>query len=361
MRTLYVLALAVALMLGVPAAAKTAVPPGYPQSYANDIVAAHKEGRLKIWSVTDSKRVAPLLAGFRRLYPGIALEYVELPAHDLYHRFVQEADSGKRTADLLWSSAMDLQIKLVNDGYSQPYVSPERPNLPGWAVWKNEAWGITAEPIVFGYNRNLTRRYRDLPRTHPGMVRFLNENARALHGKVATYDPAVSAVGYLYLAQDKYAFPNTWDLVRAMGRSGVKLYPTAEDILGRLGNGQLAVAYDLIGSYALDAQARNPNIMVVVPRDYTLVMSRIAMIPANARNPKAARLFLDYMLSPTGQRNLAAQHMTPVRTDYPLPQNLRLDMASARAIRVGPALLVHQDRLTRTKFLRDWSRALAGN
>lgn len=337
-----------------------AQPANYPRAYQQIVDAAAREASLSIWSVTDTASANALINGFRRRYPGIRVDYLELPAQTLYDRFLIDANSNRGTADFLWSSAMDLQIKLVNDGYSQSYVSPEKSNLPDWAVWKNEAWGITAEPIVFAYNRRLMAAYPKVPGTHPDLLRFLTRNSRSLRGKVATYDPAVSAVGYLYLAQDKHANHNTWDLVRAMGQADARLYPTTEAILDELASGRLAFAYDMIGSYALKAQARNPQIGVIVPRDYTLVMSRIAMIPARARHPNAARLFLDYLLSRHGQSLLIAQHMTPVRTDVALPASMRVNALSARAIRVGPALLVHQDQLTRAKFLRDWNRAMAG-
>ncbi len=334
-------------------------PSTYPGAYASIVDEASREGSLTIWSVTDSRQVTALLAGFRQLYPRIAVHYVELPAKELYSNFLAEEQAGRGTSDFLWSSAMDLQIKLVNDGYSQPYASPERASLPPWAVWKNEAWGITAEPIVFVYNRRLLRAFPKVPGTHPDLVRFLKRNGTALHGKVATYDPTVSAVGYLYLSQDSQANLNTWDLVSALGRAGVKLFATTGEILTRLADRRLAFAYDMVGSYALEAQAHNPDIGVIVPRDYALVMSRIAVIPKAARHPNAARLFLDYLLSRSGQAHLADQYMIPVRTNFPLSPGLRIIEGSERAIRVGPALLVHQDQLTRRKFLRDWARALA--
>lgn len=348
------------LGMTLASSAARAWPSTYPRTYGQIVKAANQEATLTIWSVTDSSSVTSLLEGFRRMHPGIRIQYVELPARTIFDRVIRDANAGRGTADFLWSSAMDLQIKLVNDGYSQPYASPERPKLPEWAVWKNEAWGTTAEPIVFAYNRKLMASYGKVPGTHPDLVRFLTANASRLRGKVATYDPAVSAVGYLYLAQDKHANHNTWDLVRALGKSGVRLYPTTDSILDELGSGKLAFAYDMIGSYALKAQARNPQIGVMVPRDYALVMSRIAVIPAKARHPNAAKLFLDYLLSREGQTLLIAQHMTPVRTDLPQPAAMQVNALSARAIRVGPALLVHQDQLTRAKFLRDWARALSG-
>lgn len=348
-----------ALMLGACPAAKEAWPTNYSGSHDQIVDAASHEGELTIWSVTDSQRVQGLLAGFHRLYPAVKVRYVELKAKELYSNFLIDAQTGQGTPDFLWSSAMDMQIKLVNDGYSQPYRSPEIASLPDWAVWKNEAWGTTAEPIVFAYNRRLMQPGWIVPETHSELVRFLNLHADALRGKIATYDPAVSAVGYLYLAQDREANHNTWDLVSAMGAAGVQLYPATEDILSRLADRRLAFAYDMIGSYALEAQAHNPDVGVVVPRDYTLVMSRIAIIPKGARHPNAARLFLDYLLSREGQAHLAEQYMTPVRTDFPMPSAMRLNQESARAIRVGPALLVHQDTLTRRKFLNGWSQALS--
>lgn len=353
-----VLVFALCCMILAPFAA-SARPSPYPRSYDDTIRAARREGALTIWSVTDTRSASVLIEGFRAQYPNIKVKYRELPAQALYDQFLEEARLRKGTADFLWSSAMDLQIKLVNDGYSQPYVSPEKPNLPDWAVWKNEAWGTTAEPIVFAYNRRLMAGYPKIPGTHPDLLRFLRTYGRRLHGKVATYNPAASAVGYLYLAQDKHANHNTWDLVRALSRSGVRLYSTSDAMLSDLASGKIAFAYDMIGSYAFKAQTNNRDIGVVVPRDYALLMSRIAVIPAEARNPNAARLFLDFLLSRKGQSLLIGQYMTPVRHDLPLPVSMRVNAQSARAIRVGPALLVHQDQLTRAKFLRDWSRALS--
>lgn len=252
---------------------------------------------------------------------------------------------------------MDLQIKLVNDGFAQPYQSPELPNLPDTAVWKNEAWGITAEPIVITYNRKLLPQ-EWVPHTHPDLMRLLRNHGSALRGKLATYDPIRSATGFLYLAQDQQANHDFWELARDMGGSGVRLYSTTEEILQQLRSDKVAIAYNMVGSYALAAQATDPDIAVVLPRDYTLVMSRIAIIPKTARSPNAARLFLDYLLSRRGQKLLAERFMSSVRTDVAPPKSLRLDSTYERSIRVGPALLVHQDKLTREHILRQWKHAV---
>ncbi|MBN2971067.1 ABC transporter substrate-binding protein [Roseomonas aeriglobus] len=320
--------------------------------------AADREGVVEIWSTTDLDRVKDLLADFRRLHPRIKVVYSDVHGSDLQTDFLRAARGGGGTADLLWSSAMDLQIKLVNDGHAATYRSPEAANLPDWAKWKDQAWGITAEPIVIVYNKRLIARDQ-VPTSHIGLRKFLESGPADGRRAVATYDISRSAVGYLYLSQDEQASSDVWRLVRAMGRDRLKLYTSAEDILRDVSAGSAAIGYNIVGSYALDEMSRHADLGVIMPQDYTLVMSRIAMIPNRARHPAAARLFLDFLLSRSGQRRLAEHHITPARSDVIIPAQLQTPAVPLRAIRVGPALLVTNDRLTRSHFLALWRQSLS--
>lgn len=318
---------------------------------------AAKEGRLVIWSSTDRPLVANLLADFQRLHPAIRIDYREMRALPA-HRLVEErARNGGDMPDFLWTSAMDLQIKLVNDGHALRYASPERPALPEWANWKNEAWGVTAEPIVMVYNRRLLPP-TNAPKSHSDLLRLLETRSATLRGKVATYDVADSAVGYLYLSQDQVASRLTWPLVRALGANGVRLFSTSEEIISDVSAGRSAIGYNVLGSYAIAGQQRNPDLVVVLPTDYTLLMSRIAVIPEKAPHPNAARIFLDYLLSRSGQEHLVAHAMPSVRRDMAVPESLRTPEQLRRAIPVSPALLVVQDRLMRKRFLSEWDRLI---
>jgi iron(III) transport system substrate-binding protein len=334
------------------------VPAGYPRSYENTVNAAIREGHLSIYSTTDAREVTDLLRDFRSLYPQITVEYADLNSTELYSRFIAEVAAHEGTADLLWSLAMDLQIKLVNDGYAQAYASPEKPNLPAWAIWKNEAYGVTAEPIVIAYNKRLMPP-ADVPHSHADLERLLRTNP-AYSGKVATYNPERSGTGFLYITQDVQATRDTWGLIRAMGRSKLQLYTSSGAMLERLASGEHLIAYNMIGSYAVERQLKDPAIGVVLPSDYTLVCSRIALIPSDARNPDAAKLFLDYLLSKRGQTMLAKRHMGPVRADVPQPAGVNPAPDRTRAIRVGPELLANLDQIKRLRFLKDWRRALDG-
>ncbi|MGH6747371.1 ABC transporter substrate-binding protein [Novosphingobium sp.] len=331
-------------------------PAGYPRSYDGLIADARAEGTVRIYANADKAEMVPVVAAFRRAYPGIQVLYADLGSAELYRRYTAETRAKQYSADIVWSSAMDQQIKLINDGYAQQYASPEKPALPATAVWKNMGFGVTAEPIGMAYNKKLVPAAL-LPQSHQQLEQLLRHRRSAFMGKVATFDPARSNVGYLYLSQDFQITRDTRSLAEAIAATRPVLATHTEEMLQGVASGKLAIAYNVIGSYALERARRDPNIGVIFPHDYTIVTSRIAFIAREARHPAAARLFLDFLLSRAGQSQLARHSLWPVRTD--VPASHRLPAGQARPVRVGPQLLVNLDRLTRARFLRDWNAILA--
>lgn len=334
-------------------------PRGYPRSYADTIAAARREGVVVVYSTTDQHEVVGALSAFRKRYPFLRVDYRELESPELYKRLITESRARKATGDLVWSSAMDLQIKLVNDGYAQAYASPEKPYLPDWAIWKNEAWGVTAEPVVIAYNKRLAPA-KDVPRTHDAFERMLRSRTAFYKGRVSTYDPRLSGFGYLQLTQDYHVSRDLWSLAGALGAVRVRLHTSSRPLLADIESGRSVFAYNVLGSYALELATRNPDIGVIMPADYTLVVSRIALIAREARQPNAAKLLLDFLLSAEGQRELARAYMAPSREDVVARAGSKPPTAIARPVRLGPALLANLDRIKRRRFLANWQAALDG-
>lgn len=320
-------------------------------------------GTMVLYAATDRQVVEPLIQDFEAAHPGTKVDYHDLNSGELYQRFLSELGS-ERQADVLWSSAMNLQFKLVNDGYALPHKSAETAALPAWAVWKGEAFGATFEPIVIAYNRQLIAQ-ADVPKTHAELTRFLDSAANRTRYRLATYDPRGSGLGYLLHTQDLEANPVAfWNLIRALGRTGVILEPATTDMLDHIANGRAALGYNVLGSYALNRAANDPNIGIVLPSDYTLILSRIAFINKQAPNPKAARLWVDYLLSRRGQALLNRTGLFSVRDDVSSDDRsaaeVRRQLGTAyRPIVISTGLLTYLDRMKRDLFLSRWDAALA--
>jgi iron(III) transport system substrate-binding protein len=204
------------------------------------------------------------------------VRYQDLNTIELNNRFLAESASlgtnrparDADVADVLWSTAMDLQIKLVNDGYAQRYESPERDGLPGWAVWRDEAFGTTFEPAVIVYNRKHFAGTH-IPSSRSGLARLLQDRAPQWRGKIVTYDVERSGVGYLLAQQDARMGSEFWYLAQALGRARVQLSASTADMIERIASGELVLGYNLLGSYALSLMERGAGIAVIAPRDYT--------------------------------------------------------------------------------------------
>ncbi len=357
-RCVQLLTVALLCLAAMPVRAAGANPGTLPKLIAE----AEKEGTVVVYSTTDAAIAAPLLKDFGALYPRIKVEYNDLNSTELYNRFVSEVAAGAGSADLLWSSAMDLQMKLANDGYVADYPSPETDALPAWAVWKGEAWGTTFEPIVFVYNKRLVK-LEEAPQTHADLVKLLRAQRDRFKGKLTAYDPERSGVGFLLITQDARIDPGFDDAARAYGSAGIKLYTSIGAMLERISSGEHLLGFNIFSTYAAARQKKDPSIGIVFPKDYTLVMSRIALVPKAARHPAAARAFLDYILSARGQQVIAHQAgLGSVRRDVTgegTAAALSASMGSTlQPIPVSPALLVYLDQSKRLEFLARWQQAL---
>jgi iron(III) transport system substrate-binding protein len=345
------------------AGAQAQVPEGYPADYAKVIEAAKKEGKVVVYATTDAASANPLLRDFQALYSGITVEYSDLNSTELYSRFIAEVAAG-RTGDVLWSSAMDLQIKLASDGQAATYASPEIPSLPKWAVWNNQAYGTTYEPITFVYNKRLVPA-ADVPQDHTALLRLLASKPDAYKGKITAYDPEKSGVGYLFVNEDVKHFPQAWDLFKAFGKTNIKLYTSAGAMIERVTSGEHTIAYGIFGSYALARSKKVPGLGIVTPKDYTLIASRVAFISKGAKNPNAARLFLDYLLSKRGQNIIANQaDLYSLRADISGEATAKgvseLIGDKAQPIPISEELLANLDEGKRLEFLKRWQAAMKG-
>ena len=344
--------------------AKGQVPPGYPAAYGAIIAAAEQEGQLVIHSTTDIAVAAPLIDDFQTLYPRVEVQYRDMNSNDLYNGYLDDLFASPTTADILWSSAMDLQFRLVNAGHAQAYDSLETPALPAWAVWKSLAFGTTFEPIVIIYNKRLLAA-DEIPQTHTELVRLLTEKRDRFAGKVVTYNIERSALGFLLATQDEQASGEFWPLVKALGSVGAHVVPTTEAILTRVGKGEDLIGYNALGSYAYIESKRDPSLGYVYPRDYTLVITRVMLIGKKAANPNAARLWVDYLLSRRGQAVLANRaNLFSLRADVEGANSAAAFTKtlgqSVKPIPLGPDLLAaFSDQSKRVAFLRQWQQAIA--
>ncbi|WP_245613109.1 sensor histidine kinase [Skermanella stibiiresistens] len=311
---------------------------------------------LRIDAVTDLAAMEPLIRDFQAVAPDVTIVYDELTSRELYERTV----AVESRADLLISSAADLQVKLVNDGYGQAYVSDATSALPDWANWRDEAFGFTYEPAVIAYNLDLVPP-PEAPRSRDALIRLIRENPSRFAGRVATYDLATSGIGYFFASQDSVLFSQFWQLVATLGTARARLVCCTSNVLDMIERGEVLIGYNVLGSYARARINAGARIGIVLPEDYTLILSRVALIPKAAKRADLAGRFIDYLLSERGQKVVAERSvlyaLSGTEGEATSAGVRRGTAGPVIPITLSPSLLVFLDRLKRENFLRQWHLA----
>jgi len=316
---------------------------------------------LLIHGTADISAMGPVILGFQDEFPDVEVQYRLYQTVPLYQDAISQSGE-KPVADLLVSSAMDLQVKLANDGYVQQASITAR-GLPDWAIWRNEIFGFTLEPAVIVYNSDVLRA-DEIPKSHQDLIRLLERSPDRFRGKVATYDIGVSGVGYLFATTESMLSANFWRLAHALGTVKAQLFCCTEDMIASLVRGDAFIAYDVLGSYALQHIGLQPNLKIVLPEDYVVAAARTIVIPRRAAHPMLARNFVNYVLSESGQAVVAKAFglsVTGLGTDR--EQMKTRYLADKPGVLSFPTLglpaLTYLDLIKREQFVKAWQQIVS--
>lgn len=312
---------------------------------------------LTVYSAVDIEAFGPLLTDFVERNPQIKVHYQDINTLDLYHKVI--AEKVQPQASLIISSSMDLQVKLVNDGYAQTYQSNATDQLPNNAKWRNQIFAFSLEPVVFVVNKHRLPN-GTIPQDRQALLQVIRQQGEVMRGKIGTYDIRTSGVGYLLASQDARQADATWGrLLEAFGSHAVQTYCCTNDIIDDIADGTLLVGYNLLGSYARKRVLADDRLAMVMPLDYTLLLMRVALIPKNAPNSEDAGLLLDYLLSDAGQRLMADKDLLfPIQASNSHSILAGSDSRPTRMIELDQQLLVGRDIAKQSRFIEHWEAAL---
>ncbi len=292
---------------------------------------------LRVLSSTDIALFAPVLASFVAATPDVAVEYLVSGTADI-DRIVR---AGSQSFDVVISSAMDLQFKLANDGYA---LALDGIDFPDWAVWRRSLYAFTSEPATIVVNRQAFAEM-GVPRSRQELIRQLRNAPDQFRGKVGTYDVRQSGLGYLFATQDARTSETFWRLMEVMGNLEARLYCCSSAMIEDVASGRLAVAYNVLGSYAEAREDVSNAIEIIVPSDFQTVMMRTALVSSDARHPESARAFMLHLLN-------AAQVTALPTLDPERPAR------EQSTIELEPALLTYLDRLKEQRFIAAWEESI---
>lgn len=275
-----------------------------PQGLAAIAAAAKKEGTFTIYSgFTDSANKA-IFSAFEAQY-GVKGVGVKLTTAPMEQRFLSEANAGAPGADILFGAPPTFY-----DQDSQYFVPINSSEIPEVANWPKNALGPNyvewlQTPMVVAYSTKLAK--SKVPSTWSQIA------TGAYSGQIALSDPRVSS-NYLGWAEAMKNSLGT-SYLKQIG----KLNPTVESS-GSTG-AQLVAAGSKELSFPTFPGLVQPVVNTGAPIAYkpltnpTVYNAFDVAIPKDARHPNAARLFLNWLMTPAALQIVCKVNPTAVPLD----------------------------------------------
>ncbi|WP_368667693.1 ABC transporter substrate-binding protein [Salipiger sp. PrR002] len=311
---------------------------------------------LVLRSTTDLSIIRPVIERFTARNPDLSVRYEQWGSNNLFENSRAACEGAAPSADAVFSSGAHQMTWLVNAACAHRYQSPRTDALPASRRWRDELWGITEEPAVIIYNTGAIRG-SDVPRSRFELLDLMRNRPDLLRGKIATYDIEASGLGYLFAHADSLEATTFGAMLEAFSRVGAIATCCSAAIIDGVAKERYLIAYNVLGSYAAAAarDGEGGRVGVILPEDYTLIVSRSYMIPKNAPHVEGGERLLEFLLTAEAQAMLSELGLvTP--SD---PDETSLLPSARRLIALAPPLLLALDGSTRARLFSLWGEAFA--
>ena len=289
------------------------LPDYYPKDYAKIVEASKSEDGVLVYSVMSAENWKPVLESFKKKYPWIKVETLDL-SNEIWSRYFTEKAADSRTADLIISLGVGPWINFVKKNEVASYESPEAAKVPDWSKPFPGVYSVSADPVLIAWNSKVVG---DQKIDTMAKVAELAADPK-LKGRFTTYDAASGSVaGVFPWVWSQHFEDGGFALLEKVGPES-KPERSGGQMLSKLATGEYAVAY-LISAITVLPKINQPGIKGIVDwsfmKDGQALFARAMAVTKAARSPNSAKLLLDHTISREGQIGWGQGGMTPIRDD----------------------------------------------
>lgn len=302
---------------GLSGAARAAVPAGYPDSYKDIVTAAEREGNLLIYSIMSPENWKPVIEGFNKLYPGIKIETLDLPAsREPFERYLAERSTASRTADLIATGDPGGWIDFHRRGEILDYVSPEAKAWPDWSKPFPGLYTVSSDPMAIIWNNALVPEAKR-PKTFADFLALAASNERPWKNKITSYGVHQTTFGYnIFYAFVKKHGDKAWDWFAELAKLTPRFERSGGPMTEKVTSGEYAAGF-FVSAITFWPRLADPARARILGWSFIAdgqpVILRGVAVPKGSKNANAAKLMVDFIASEDGQRAFGRGGLTPAR------------------------------------------------
>ncbi len=295
--------------------------------------AARKEGALTWYTAhTDGETAQQTADLFMRTYPGITVSLIRTTAQVAYQRLLQDIQNGIANCDVFSSTDLGHDQALEAEGKFVKWT-PDGAAALLPAFQGTDPGGTyvpTLSELVLPIYNTARVKPADVPKSWQDLLdpRWRNQ--------VAVGHPAYSGTVGTWVVTMRKIYG--WSYFERLEANKPLIGRSVNDAVGVIVAGERLVAAGPSGLSQLQAARGNP-VGVVYPADGATIMVSPSAVMANAPHPNAARLYVEFLLSPAHAKLSADGYRVPVRGGATLPPGARA-LADVKIERLSTAEIV---------------------
>ncbi|MDV2900243.1 ABC transporter substrate-binding protein [Phytobacter diazotrophicus] len=258
---------------------------------------------LTVYTAGPGSLAKGLASGFEKK-TGVKVDIFQATTGKVMARL--EAEQANPQADILISASWDTAEDLHNRGWLLPYQSANAEKVPEMLKSTDYvAQGVSALGIVWNTKSGTPepKEWKDL-------------TAAAFKDKVTTPDPALSGASLdLLIGLQNGMGEGAWTLFDELKKNGMVVSgPNAQAVTPVI-QGAKAAVFGAVDYVTYGNIEQGESLKVIFPASGTVIAPRPMMILKSTQHEADAKAFVDYVLSPEGQKLVADAWLMPARTD----------------------------------------------
>ncbi|OLP58823.1 ABC transporter substrate-binding protein [Xaviernesmea oryzae] len=271
--------------------------------------AAAAEDKLVLYTSQPNTDAQQTADAFMAKHPGIKVEWVRDGTPKILARLRAEIEAGQPQADLLLIADVVTMEGLKKEGrllaYPQADIQAFDP-----AITDRDKTYFSTKLITTGIVYNAKAPF--VPKSWQDLT---DKRARGL---IAMPSPLASGAALIHTVTLTENLPGGWDYIKALGTNEAQASGGNGDVLKAVSGGDKL--YGMIVDFmAIREKAKGAPVDFVFPSEGVSAVTEPVAILKTAKNPEAAKAFVDFLLSAEGQALEVSQGYIPARNDVALP------------------------------------------
>src|SRR3954463_5613902 len=305
---------------------------------ADVLAVARKEGKIVLYTANFLDTEQAVAKRFAERFPGIKIEIVRAPTGQLITRIKTEAAANRMIADVI-----DFTDRVQARGMIElfaPYAPPNAVDYPEIARTADRLWPRSGNGWTITYNSELVT---DPPKSWADLAK--PEFARLRLGQ--TVIASGGAPFNRAMFERKVLGEDYWARQAALKPA---LFPSQAQMVDAMIRGEIAIA-PLVTNLAIPLTAQGAPLKWFFAPEGVPVTVFCAGVAKGAAHPNAAKLFLDWALSPEGQALMVELGSFSALAQAPMPEGV-----DAAAIKTW---YPDDDEIAKvfTSWTDDWNKA----